>query len=375
MKILIVSMRSIHTIRWVSQLENSGHEVHWFDILNGGYISEWAWVTQHTNWRYKFGDFKGRFFLKKHLPKLHLLFENNVEKEFEKLVNQIKPDAVHSFALHIAAYPILSVMNKYPSINWIYSSWGSDLFFHKEFSDLREKITKVLPHIDFYFSDCKRDCEIVRFLGFNGTFLGVFPGGGGYDLKQIDTYVKPYKNRDVLLIKGYQRKLGRCIQVLEALKMLKGELKECRIIVFGAHQEVIDYIHKNDFDTWGNFTYHKNLAHEQLLKLMGQAKIYIGNNISDGMPNTLLEAICAGAYPIQSNPGGATAEIINTDNGALINDSENVEHIFQVLKSVLEKENLVKGSMKNLTSVRTKLEYEKVKSEVLLAYNKIENKR
>ena len=33
MKILIVSMRSIHTIRWVNQLKDSGHEVFYFDIL------------------------------------------------------------------------------------------------------------------------------------------------------------------------------------------------------------------------------------------------------------------------------------------------------------------------------------------------------
>lgn len=375
MKILVVSMRSIHSIRWINQLKDSGHELYYFDVLDGGYIEKWDWVKQFTSWRYKFGNFKGRHYLKKKFPSLHTFFENNAEEKFEQILQEVKPDLIHSFALKQGCLPIYNVMKRHDKLNWLYSSWGNDIFNSNDKPTYKEDLEKVLTRVNYMFSDCHRDYVMAKDFGFKGEFLGVFPGGGGYNLQQIDAYIKPFKDRNILLIKGYQGKLGRCIQVLEALKKLNGQLKAYRLIVFGAHEEVVNYIHENEFDNWSNFTYHKNLAHEQVLELMGQAKIYIGNNISDGMPNTLLEAICAGAYPIQSNPGGATAEIITSDNGALINDSENVEHIYQVLKSVLDQKDLEEAATKNLTSVRSKLEYEKVKAEVLLAYNKIENKR
>ena len=75
MKILLVSMPSIHFSRWTAQLRDAGHEVHWFDILNGGYNKDLEWITQHTNWRYRFGGFRGRIFLKRHLPGIHQLLE------------------------------------------------------------------------------------------------------------------------------------------------------------------------------------------------------------------------------------------------------------------------------------------------------------
>ena len=44
------------------------------------------------------------------------------------------------------------------------------------------------------------------------------------------------------------------------------------------------------------------LPQDELMKLIGKSLIYIGNSISDGMPNTLLEAIVMGVFRIQSNP-------------------------------------------------------------------------
>ena len=365
-------MRSIHTIRWVSQLKASGHELYYFDVLDGGYIEKWDSIKQYTSWRYKFGNFKGRYYLKKKFPRIHELFENNPEKKFEQILEEIKPDLVHSFALKQGCLPIYNVMKRHHKLAWLYSSWGNDIFNSKGKPTYKEDLEKVLARVDYMFADCHRDFVMAKGFGFKGEFLGVFPGGGGYNLKQIDSYIKPFNERNIILIKGYQGKLGRCIQVLQALSALKEELKNYKLIVFGSHQEVVDYILGNEFDKWSNFSYHTSLTHEQVLELMGRAKIYIGNNISDGMPNTLLEAICSGAYPIQSNPGLATAEIINNENGALIDDIENIDHISKVITKVIDDEDLESGVDYNLNVVRTKLEYENVKREVLLAYQKIQ---
>ena len=54
---------------------------------------------------------------------------------------------------------------------------------------------------------------------------------------------------------------------------------------------------------------------------MGKSGIHIANSISDGMPNALLEAMGMGAFPIQSNPGKVSEEVItHGKNGFLIED-------------------------------------------------------
>ena len=58
---------------------------------------------------------------------------------------------------------------------------------------------------------------------------------------------------------------------------------------------------------------------------MSKSFVYIGNSISDGMPNTMLEAMTMGAFPIQSNPGGVTEEIVENEvNGLLLNKSKQI---------------------------------------------------
>ena len=218
-------MPSLHFFRWTEQLENSGHEIYWFDIVDGNPTKRLPWVTKINGWKIRYPNLKGRYFVKKRLPffykLLRLIIEENPTKAFEKYLNEIKPDVVHSFVLQISCLPILNVMEKHPKIKWMYSSWGSDLYNKKGKPNYESNLKKVLSSIDYLFTDCQRDYSIALKYGFKGEFLGTFPGGGGYSFSQLDKYiVKPPTERRTILIKGYQGKLGRSIAVLRAIKLL-----------------------------------------------------------------------------------------------------------------------------------------------------------
>lgn len=375
----MVSMNSIHFVRWTQQLENSGHEVFWFDILDGGKSKHLPWVHQITGWKQKYPNFKGRYFFKKWFPflykKLSFLFENNIENVFENVLLDVKPDVVHSFVLYISCAPILKVMEKHNNLPWIYSSWGSDLYYFRNIPNYRSEILSVLPRVNYLITDCKRDILIAKNLGFNGQVLGVFPGGGGFNYDESDKYIKPVLERNTILVKGYQGRSGRAIQVIKALELIPNELKAHEIIVFGADTEVEKYIVEKNISK--NFTikvFSRNifLPHDAVLKLMGEALIYIGNSNSDGMPNTLLEAIIQGAFPIQSNPGGASSEvIIDGENGFLIEDCDNSEEIKELILKAILNLNLIENVFKiNQNRVKPQFENIFIKTQVLEAYNK-----
>lgn len=75
---------------------------------------------------------------------------------------------------------------------------------------------------------------------------------------------------------------------------------------------------------------------------MGKSLIYIGNSNSDGIPNTLIEAICMGTFPIQSNPGRVTEEvIINKKNGFIIQNCEDILEITSLLLKVVKNKELI----------------------------------
>ncbi|OAB27871.1 Glycosyltransferase involved in cell wall bisynthesis [Flavobacterium fryxellicola] len=331
MKILFVSMHSIHAIRWIENLNGSAHELYWFDVTSNGKLNTINKVHQVTNWKKrKIPYLKGEYFLSKNYKSLYNLlnpfFEVTASEYLEKIIQDIQPDLIHSFEMHSCSYPILKTMIKYSHIKWLYSCWGNDLYYNRQIPKDLKTIKRILSRIDFLHTDCQRDFGIAKSLGFKGDFLGVIPTGGGYDLTYYKNYLFPFEERKIILIKGYEHLFGRGLNVVKALQIVNDLLFTYEVVVFGAHQEVIDFINFNKlpFKTFGRH----DLSQKELIKLMGKSILYVGNSLSDGMPNTLLEAIIMQAFPIQSNPGNATAEIIeNKKNGLLINDSNDVNEI------------------------------------------------
>jgi glycosyltransferase involved in cell wall biosynthesis len=377
-------MPTLHFFRWTEQLENSGHDVYWFDIVDGIPTKRLPWVKKKNGWKVKYPNLKGRYFVKNKLPFLYKMFSPLIEEKpataFEEYLNKIKPDVVHSFVLYISCTPIFSVMLKNKNLPWIYSAWGSDLYYFKEFPKYRRDIQKILPRIDYLITDCKRDVKIAKTLGFNKKVLATLPGGGGFNFKEFDKYiVSPTAERRTVLVKGYQGRSGRCIPVLKALKLLSHELRNYKVIVFGADEEVIKFSSKNNLNSILNLSIYsksKFLPHKEIMKLMGEALIYIGNSNSDGMPNTLLEAIGMGAFPIQSNPGGSTQEVLtHKENGLLITDIENIEELRNLILLGLSNSKLVeKAFIINQMELKANYEREKIKRDVLKAYNFVAKK-
>lgn len=378
MKILFISMPSIHAIRWIENLKESNHEVFWFDILSKGEIDDMFNITQIVNWeKRKIGHVKGEFFLRKKMPNIYNKIESflkvTINEKLNNIVKDIKPDVVHSFEMQSCTYPILKTLLKFPKIKFIYSCWGSDLFYYQNFKNHNFNIRKVLSRVDYLHTDCLRDFNLAKSLGFKGFFLGVIPGGSGYDVEKLSVNLKPLKERNIILVKGYEHTFGRALNVIKALRQLEEFIKDFNIVVFSAHKSVADFIYDNKLPY--QVYYNGDLSHNETLKLIGTSKIYIGNSVSDGMPNTLLEAFVMGAFPIQSNPGGVTSEVIkNGLNGVLINKPNDVEHIKNVIYSVVKKDNAIDFETAiriNNKIAREKLDITYIKKLILEHYYKV----
>lgn len=377
MKILFIAMPSIHFIRWVENLKNTDFELYWFDVLDRGALKGIGNVRQFCDWkRRKLPYIKGEYYISKKMPAVYEWLSpflmTTVNEQLEKIIKEINPDVVHSFEMQGCSYPILQTMNKYPRIKWIYSCWGNDIYYYRNFKEHNKKIREVLNRVNFMHADCGRDAVLAAQMGFAGKDLGVIPTGGGFHLAALEKYKQPVTQRKIILVKGYQHIFGRALNVVKALEGMPKETEGFEIVVFGAHPVVADYItqQKLPFSVYGRH----DLEHQQTLELMGKSLIYIGNNISDGMPNTLLEAIIMGAYPIQSNPGGASAEIINNGvNGLLIENPEDIENIRKlIIVALKEKEMMEEVYEINKEIAKQQLDYESNTKKIIEVYKSVQ---
>lgn len=376
MKILFVSMTSIHATRWIENLKDTSDQLYWFDVLDRGKMETLEKVHQFTDWKKrKIPYVPGEHFLYKKFPSLYNglqpFLEVTANEKLEKIIQEIQPDVIHSFEMQNCGYPILKTMNRHSTIKWIYSCWGNDLFYYQNFKTHKAKIKVFLRRVNFLHTDCQRDFEIAKTLGFKGKHLGIIPGGSGYDLKTLQKYKRSHLERKIILVKGYQHMFGRGLNVVKALKEIQSDLKDCEVVIFGAHSSVMGYISQNrlPFKSYGRH----GLEHGELLRLMGQSLMYIGNSISDGMPNTLLEAMIMGIFPIQSNPGGATAEIIvDGENGFLIQNPESIEEIKSLILKALHNPEIIEKAIEiNSNLAINKLGFDKNKEKIIAIYKSL----
>jgi glycosyltransferase involved in cell wall biosynthesis len=376
MKIIFVSMPSIHAVRWIENLNGSVHELYWYDVLNRGELETLPSITQFFSQnKRKVSHLKGEYFLSKKFPNIYNYLKKFVEvtpnEALEQIIKKVQPDCIHSFEMQGCSYPIFETMKKFPKIKWIYSCWGNDLYYYENLNSHRPKLMNVLNRVDFMHADCYRDFDLAKNLGFKGCFLGVIPTGGGYYLDTHSKYKKAINERKIILIKGYQHIFGRALYVVKAMESIYLNYPDFEIVVFGAHQEIISYVEQKKLPFK---VYDRNeLSQSELLKLMGKSLLYIGNNISDGMPNTLLEAIVMGAFPIQSNPGNATSEIIEDGiNGFLIQDAENSKEIQSTVQKALAHKSLIeKAYVFNSNLAIKKLDYEINKNKINALYDTV----
>lgn len=378
MKILFISMPSIHSVRWIENLKEAGHELFWFDVLGKGKLPTQISIQQITEWKKrKLPYIKGEHFLRRKLPafynSLQPFLEVTANEKLLQILQEIKPDVVHSFEMQSCSYPILDTMQKFLNIKWIYSCWGSDLFYYQNQPQHLSKIRTVLNRIQYLHTDCERDFVIAKQLGFNGKHLGVIPGGGGFHLDKFLPLMQSIYERKIILIKGYQHHVGRGLVVVKAMQNIQTEIQKLgfEVVVFGAHKEVKDFVITNQLP----YIVHDRhgLAHQELLQLMGKSALYIGNSISDGMPNTLLESIIMGAFPIQSNPGNVSAEIItHAKNGFLIENPNDEMAIAELILKVLKQPELLQEGFEiNQKITKERLAYQVNQQKIVALYQQI----
>lgn len=375
-KIVFVAMPSIHFIRWVSNLNTDEYELYWFDVLDRGYCEELNFLTQITDWKTrKIKPIKGEYFLSKKLPnfyaRLQPLLEVTIHQKFAEILNSLKPDLVHSFEMQSCSYPLIDALKIEKDIKWLYSCWGNDLYYYRNVKKHIPRIRTVLERVDYLHTDCERDYKLAREIGFEGCHAGVIPGGAGYDLQTIKNYYRPIEERNVILIKGYEHTFGRAINILKALIAKEDILTSYKIIVFSAHTAVVEFLGQTEHNLdIAIYPKTKNLPHKEIIKLMGRSILYIGNSISDGMPNTLLEALCLGVFPIQSNPGGATEEVIShKKNGLLISNPNDVTEIAsQIEYAINNKELVLKAHHFNKKYSESNLDHRLIQKKIMTIY-------
>ena len=98
------------------------------------------------------------------------------------------------------------------------------------------------------------------------------------------------------------------------------------------------------------------LPQEQLWRLYSRAQIYVSLSSHDGTPNTFLEALACGCFPVVGDIASLREWLNNGENGLLVNPLDPQQAADAMIKAVVD-EGLRFGALKkNYEMIRSRAE-------------------
>lgn len=252
------------------------------------------------------------------------------------LLNQFNPDIVQAFRTNNEGY-IAALAGHHPTLLFI---WGQDIvYFAMRYRIHRWLARWTMKRMDGLLADCQRDIDLARELNYSESKPAkVLPGNGGVDLS-VYSQGKLVKERPKLIVypRGFSPYL-RLDNLLYALKSLieKPKFSSTHIIILMPPSLIertnakINSIGLSSL----NVRVKPFLDQASWSKLLGDALIMVSPSISDGTPNSMLEAMACGAFPVMGRLSSIEEWIEDGHNGLLF-DPDNTAEIEEVLGKAL----------------------------------------
>lgn len=285
------------------------------------------------------------------------------QAQYRTLVESIQPDLVH--ALRIPFEGMLAAATP-PGIPLLVSIWGNDLTLHARGSlPMRQLTRRTLLRCQGLFADTSRDIQLAQDWGFsaNGTSM-VVPGAGGIHLDEISSISnwesqpeelsegpivvnsrgqRPGSIRQDIFIRSIPLVLKKIPQVQFVCPLLKGD-PECEQLV-------------GNLGIRSNVKLWPQLSQKQLWSLYKRSTLFVSPSLHDGTPNSLLEAMACGCFPVVGNIESMKEWINPGINGMLV-DAKSPEALADAIVSALNDPILIgEAKNKNAQIIATRAEY------------------
>jgi hypothetical protein len=392
-RILFIAMSaSVHVARWIAQLDGQGWDIHLFPSIDNGRthpllrdltvhhsvytrLPGTAPAVRARGLRLPFGGQPktalaagfGREILRSLTPDYRV-------RQLQRVIRRIQPDMVHVLEFQHAGYLALAARQgctgRFPPL--IVSSYGSDLYLYGRLAQHQERLRALLQAAAYFTCECERDIALARGLGFDGTVLGVLPNGGGLALATVEALrAVPPSQRRTIIIKGYQNVMGRALCALAALRLCADALAGYRVAIYSADADVQVAAELAAQDLKVPIDILPPLSHDELLRHFGAARVYIGLSISDAASTSMLEALAAGTFPIQSGTACTDEWFVDGETGFAV-PPEDPHAVAQALRRALADDALVdSAAIRNAQVCAARLDSVTIRTQTIALYERV----
>jgi glycosyltransferase involved in cell wall biosynthesis len=301
-------------------------------------------------------------------------------RRLQRLVSQVKPDVVH--ALRIPFEGMLATAAQL-SVPLAVSIWGNDLTLHASRTPLMRYWTqRTLRRTNGLMADAQRDIRLAQLWGFQKERAwAVLPGGGGIDLVEMHRLLDETKPRGDIAIppdaaviinpRGFRPGSVRNDVFFQAVPLVVKRNPEVVFLCAGmaGQQEAMQWVQRLGVE-----------KHVRLLPYMPQVDLWRLFTISqvtasisahDGTPNSLLEAMAMGCFPVVGDIESLREWITPGVNGLLVDPTVPQATAEALLMAIDHPEMRQNAAGINLERLASRAEIKLVRTQMEVFYQRL----
>ena len=262
---------------------------------------------------------------------------SRASKRLRGFIEKVKPDLIH--AMRIPFEGMLAA-DAYSGIPLLVSVWGNDFTLHAPSTSLMDHYTRWTMNVaDALHADCYRDIRLAKQWGFEPSKPTLItPGNGGI---RTDIFYPPSQPVDEPIIfnpRGFRAYVRNDI-FFQAIPLVLKKYPNAKFICASMANESQALQWINKLDIHESVELLPALPHAQMADVFRRALIVVSPSIHDGTPNSLLEGMACGCFPIVGNLDSIREWITSGKNG-ILTDAANVQQLANAILEGLENKTL-----------------------------------
>lgn len=266
--------------------------------------------------------------------------------QLRAFIDEAQPDLIHAMRIPYEGMIASSALGEHTAYSvlrnaqLIVSTWGNDFTLHAPSSPLMKYYTrKTLQRANAIHSDCQRDIRLAKEWRFDPSKPSlVAPGNGGIRTDVFYPPAKPVEAPIILNPRGF-RPYVRNDMFFKSIPLVLSKHPNAKFICTGmaGEEEAIRRI--RELNVGQAVELLGLLPQIQLADVYRRAQILVSPSIHDGTPNTLLEGMACGCFPVAGDLESIREWITPNENGLLF-DSNDPQSIASAIIHAIENKNL-----------------------------------
>ena len=252
-------------------------------------------------------------------------------------IQRVQPDLVHAMRI---PYEGMMSADAYAGMPLIVSIWGNDFTLHAPSTSLMRHYTRWTMQVtDALHSDCQRDVRLAREWGLSREKpVLVAPGNGGVRSEVFYPAEKPVENPIIINPRGF-RPYVRNDSFFKAIPLVLAKHPDAKFMcaLMAGEPQAEGWIKELGIGQAVELL--APVPHFEMAEIFRRAQIVVSPSVHDGTPNTLLEGLACGCFPVAGDLESIREWITPNENGLLF-DSTDPQSIADAIVTAIENKNL-----------------------------------